>query len=161
MTCPPTCHALCKHGLFFFFFLMMLLLLLSSSSLFPFTQCWSLEKAVTHRDQFKPIISRFNKLIDREDFQTGLLQVGLLAEAPSDDPEGGMGASSMDYSSSSSNSTSFGKQVTIQIQIHAFNSSITKPWIPHWPTTLLQVYGNERVEMMSLFAKSYNTIIEN
>lgn len=55
---------------------------------------WTLEKGIRHREHFKPIITRLNKVIHRDAFQSGLLQVGLLESVPMDEDEGN-GASSL------------------------------------------------------------------
>lgn len=48
---------------------------------------WSFDKIITHRERFKPIVARLNKLIGRDAFTDGLLQVGLLASVPTDEDE--------------------------------------------------------------------------
>lgn len=50
-------------------------------------QMWSFDKIITHRERFKPIVARLNKLIGRDAFTDGLLQVGLLASVPTDEDE--------------------------------------------------------------------------
>eukprot|EP00057_Strongylocentrotus_purpuratus_P003462 XP_003726708.1 PREDICTED: uncharacterized protein LOC100892203 isoform X1 [Strongylocentrotus purpuratus] len=48
---------------------------------------WSFDKIITHRERFKPIVARLNKLIGRDAFTDGLLQVGLLASVPTDEDD--------------------------------------------------------------------------